>query len=107
MRISFMKKTIIVLALLPVFCAGVQAAEQTVTLSIDKMYCALCPVTVKKAIQGVEGVTEANVSYETKQAVVTFDDESTDLETITLASTNAGYPATLYDDSGEIVLGSE
>lgn len=33
------------------------AAEQTVTFTVENMTCALCPFTVKRAMEGVEGVT--------------------------------------------------
>lgn len=69
------------------------AALQTVTLSVSKMTCAACPITVKKALLKVDGVTKAEVSYEKKEAVVTFDDTKTNVEALVRASTNAGYPA--------------
>ena len=41
------------------------AAEQTLTFAVDNMTCALCPVTVKRAMEGVEmeldGVAQAGV----------------------------------------------
>ncbi len=36
------------------------AAEQTVTMDIEKMTCALCPLTVRKAMERVDGVKEVN-----------------------------------------------
>lgn len=69
------------------------ADEQSVALIIDKMTCALCPITVTKAIQKVEGVKYVSVDYESKRATVRYDDATTTLERITQASTNAGYPA--------------
>ncbi len=71
------------------------AEQQTVSLAIEKMYCALCPITVSKAMEQVEGVSQVEVSFETKLAVVTFDDAITEWEQVALASTNAGYPASL------------
>ncbi len=69
------------------------AAEQTATLAIDKMTCALCPITVQKAIEKVEGVKHVTVDYESKRATVRYDDATTTLESIARASTNVGYPA--------------
>ena len=71
------------------------AEQQTVSLTIEKMYCALCPITVSKSMEQVEGVSQVEVSFETKLAVVTFDDAITEWEQVALASTNAGYPASL------------
>ncbi|MDP1491778.1 cation transporter, partial [Klebsiella pneumoniae] len=36
------------------------AAVQTVTLSVPGMTCAACPITVKKAISKVEGVSKVD-----------------------------------------------
>ena len=74
------------------------AEEQTVSLTIEKMYCALCPITVTKAMEQVEGVSAVEVDFETKLAVVTFDDATTAWQQVALASTNAGYPSTLLVD---------
>lgn len=71
------------------------AKEQTVTLEVPTMNCVTCPFTVKKALQNVEGVTKAEVTFETKLAVVKFDDEKTTVEALTEATTNAGYPSTV------------
>ena len=37
------------------------AAERTVTLAVDNMYCSACPYTVKQSLTKVAGVTEATV----------------------------------------------
>lgn len=69
------------------------AATQTVTLSVPGMTCATCPITVRKALQKVDGVIEARVTWEPKEAVVTFDDARTDTKALTEATRNAGYPS--------------
>lgn len=71
------------------------AAPQTVTLSVPGMTCAACPITVKKALSKVDGVTAAKVSYDKREAIVTFDDSRTGVQKLVEASTNAGYPATV------------
>ena len=71
------------------------AKPQIVTLNLPTMNCAMCPITVKKALNKVEGVTEAEVSYEHKQAVVTFEDTQTSIKKLIDATTNAGYPSTI------------
>ena len=75
--------------------SAARAAERTVTLSVPGMYCALCPVTIKAALNRVNGVIKTEASYDTKEAVVTFDDTKTNVEALTKASTDAGYPATV------------
>jgi periplasmic mercuric ion binding protein len=71
------------------------AADQTVTLKVDNMYCDLCPITVKKSLANVSGVKGADVSFERKTATVTFDDTKTNVAALVEATTNAGYPSKL------------
>lgn len=70
------------------------AAEQTVTLAVQNMYCAACPTTVRKSLQAVPGVAKVTVSFADKTAVVTYEDTKTDVKALTTATTNAGYPST-------------
>ena len=69
------------------------AAERTVTLAVDNMYCSACPYTVKQSLAKVTGVDEAVVSYEKKTATVTYDDQKTTVAALTAATTRAGYPS--------------
>ncbi len=59
-------------------------------LDIEGMMCAHCQAHVKEALEGLEGVTQVNVSLEDKQASVTMTKEVSD-ETLTEAVTKAGY----------------
>lgn len=90
-----MKKLFSLLALAAAFAAPVWAATQTVTLSVEGMTCAACPLTVKQALNKVRGVSKTEVSYEKRQAVVTFDDAQTSAQALTKATANAGYPSTV------------
>ena len=69
------------------------AAERTVTLAVNNMYCAACPHTVKASLQAVSGVAKVAVSFKDKTAIVTYDDGETDVKALTAATTNAGYPS--------------
>jgi len=71
------------------------ADSKTVTLSVPGMYCEMCPVTVKKAIQKVDGVEKVSASFETKEAVVTFDDSRANVDKLREATAKAGYPSTI------------
>ena len=71
------------------------AATQTVTLAVPGMTCAACPITVKKALTKVDGVQQVEVSYEKREAVVTFDDAKTSTSKLTQATENAGYPSSI------------
>lgn len=69
------------------------AAERTVVLSVQNMYCAACPHTVRASLQAVPGVENVTVSLLQKTAVVTYDDARTNVKALTTATTNAGYPS--------------
>lgn len=71
------------------------AAPRTVTLEVPGMTCAACPITVKKALTKVAGVSKADVDYDNREAIITFDDTKTSAEALIRATTNAGYPSTV------------
>ncbi len=71
------------------------AAPQTITLSVPGMTCSACPITVKKALSKVDGVDKADVSFEKREAIVTFDDAKTSVQSLTKATENAGYPSSV------------
>ena len=75
--------------------APAMAATQTVTLSVPGMTCSTCPITVKKAISKVEGVSKTEVIFDKREAVVTFDDAKTSVPKLTKATEDAGYPSSL------------
>ncbi|MGE0675168.1 MAG: mercury resistance system periplasmic binding protein MerP, partial [Methylibium sp.] len=62
---------------------------------VPGMTCAACPFTVKKAISKVDGVSNVDVSYEKRQAVVSFDDTKASVQKLTQATENAGYRSTV------------
>ncbi len=71
------------------------AATKTITLAVPTMDCPVCPITVKKALTQVPGVSQASVSFDKRQAVVTFDDTRTSAQALTLATRDAGFPSTV------------
>jgi mercuric ion binding protein len=75
--------------------APAAAATKTVTLSVPGMFCETCPITVKTALNRVEGVAKVEVSLEEKEAVVAFDDSRAKVESLLEATKNAGYPSTV------------
>ena len=75
--------------------AGVSAAERTVTLGVENMYCAACPHIVRQTLTRVPGVQRVEVSYRARPATVTFDDARTGVAALTAATAEAGYPASL------------
>lgn len=69
------------------------AEPRTVTLAVDHMTCAACPITVRKALSQVPGVAQATVDLNSHTATVTFDPAKTTADALATAVTNAGYPA--------------
>ena len=74
--------------------ASAEATQATAQFSIEKMTCATCPISVRKAMKRVDGVKSVEVDFETKIATVVYDPALTSADDIAAASTNVGYPAT-------------
>lgn len=88
-------KKLLAMAALTACAAPLWAATQTVTLSVPDMNCAACPITVKKALTQVSGVSKIEVSLDRREANVTFDDIKTSVEALTRATKESGYPSTV------------
>lgn len=71
------------------------SSPRTVILSLPTMDCAVCPITVKKALGKVDGVSRVEVDFGKRQAIVSFDDAKTSAEALTRATKDAGYPSTV------------
>tara|TARA_R110001583_G_scaffold6774_8_gene34061 strand:- start:3295 stop:3585 length:291 start_codon:yes stop_codon:yes gene_type:complete len=88
-------KNLIVIMIFTLVSSTAFARPQTVTLAVPTMSCVTCPLTVKIALKQVSGVDDAKVNFNTKQAVVVFDDKKATINDLIAATTNAGYPSTL------------
>lgn len=69
------------------------ASPKTVMLNVAGMTCPVCPITVKKALEKVPGVSKVDVRFEKKQILVSFDDAKTNTDSLVKATANAGYPS--------------
>ena len=74
--------------------AALAATPQTATLDVQNMTCELCPVTVKKSLEKVPGVSQAEVDFAKKTATVAFDADKTSASALVKATTDAGFPST-------------
>lgn len=72
-----------------------QAGEttQTMVFAVENMTCATCPVTVRIAMEKVDGVKSVTVDFDAKTATVVFDPAQATPNQIAKASADAGYPA--------------
>lgn len=53
--------------------AATNAPDKVTTLRIEGMTCGACATAVRQVLKNVDGVKGARVSYEDKNAVVTYD----------------------------------
>jgi copper chaperone len=54
---------------------SVSAATKTAKIKVEGMHCNGCSASVTKALKATAGVESAEVSYETGEAVVQYDDQ--------------------------------
>ncbi len=66
---------------------------QTITLNISGMTCGGCTASVKRVLEALPGVAQAEVSLENAQAEVKFDANLTGREAMTAAVNRAGFEA--------------
>jgi periplasmic mercuric ion binding protein len=91
-----LKNRFVLLTALVAFPISVFAGTlQTVTLEVKNMTCAVCPITVKKALERVPGVTDAKVDFDKKTASVSFDPDKANPAELTKATGDAGYPSSV------------
>ena len=88
-------KKLLVAVTITVLAIPVSATIRTVTLAVPSMDCPVCPITVKKALTQVPGVSQARVNFAQRQAVVMFDDARTNVGALIQSTKNAGYPSTV------------
>jgi mercuric ion binding protein len=86
--------TIVLLAALPL--TALAATPKTVTLDVPNMTCLVCPITVKKSLEKVDGVSAVSVDFENKTATVSFDADKAKTDDLTRATRNAGYPSVVH-----------
>lgn len=67
--------------------------KETVTLNVEGMHCPKCVARVKDALEGVDGVTNAQVSLEQNNAVV--EGHGFDTAALTAAVDAIDFKATL------------
>lgn len=91
-------KNLVILSLLSMFSVTAWADLKSVTLAVPGMDCPVCPITVRKALEKIEGVHKVIVEYEDRTVVVDYDDTRATLPVLTQATTDAGFPSTV---SGE------
>lgn len=92
-----MKSISLLVAALLTSMSAMAVDPRTVTLDVTKMDCAVCPITVRKALEKVPGVDSAKVDFQTKRAVVAFDPAKTSPELLIRATAAVGYPSAISE----------
>ena len=85
--------TFVLAMLMPLGAIG--ATPQTAVLDVQNMTCGLCPVTVKKSLEKVAGVSQAQIDFAKKTATVTFDADKVGAVALVKVTTDAGFPSTV------------
>ncbi|MEO1918371.1 MAG: heavy metal translocating P-type ATPase, partial [Paracoccaceae bacterium] len=80
---------------------GYGIREAQVTFNISKMTCGSCAGRSEKALQSVPGVLSATVNLALETASVHYVPSQTNASIIAKASTDAGYLASVAQDSGD------
>ncbi len=83
----------ITLALLLGVGFAAHAAQCSATLELEGMYCAMCSVTIKTALEFADGVYEAKVSRDPDEAVIHYDDARTSPAKLIEVVKKSGYGA--------------
>ncbi|OKZ65771.1 MAG: hypothetical protein BHW02_03625 [Clostridium sp. 28_12] len=62
-----------------------------IKLKIEGMHCTGCSSRLEKVLNNTDGVESATVSFEEKQAIITYNESQTDIEQIKQAIQDAGF----------------
>jgi P-type Cu+ transporter len=75
-------------------------------LNISGMHCASCALLIKRSLESVLGVTEAQVNYATKKAAVQYNPSSATIQDLNRAVVSAGYQvsSTPASDSSDALI---
>lgn len=69
--------------------------EKTITLLVKGMTCPVCPITVKKALKNVPGVSKVTVNFKEKNVIVIFNPQKASADSLLKATADVGYPSSI------------
>lgn len=76
--------------------AATAATPSTAVLDVQNMSCSLCPLTVRKSLEKVPGVSAVKVDMAAKTATVQFDADKVSPQALTQATADAGFPSSVH-----------
>ena len=62
-----------------------------IKLKIEGMHCTGCSSRLEKVLNNIDGVESATVSFEKKQAIITYNESQTDIEQIKQIIQDTGF----------------
>ena len=62
-----------------------------IKLKIEGMHCTGCSTRLEKVLNNTDGVESATVSFEKKQAIITYNESQTDIEQIKQIIQDTGF----------------
>jgi copper chaperone CopZ len=68
-------------------------------LHIEGMHCDSCALDIKETLEETNGVSEADVTFKRKTAIVDFDEEAVQQSTLIKKIQDLGYTATVSGES--------
>ena len=74
---------------------AIAADARTATLHVPSMFCALCQISVRKALERLPGVIEAKADNNSKRAEVKYDPDKVSADDLAAALSKSGFPATV------------
>jgi mercuric ion transport protein len=79
---------------------GVQIGihTKTATLEVGNMTCAACALPVTRSLKSLEGVIDAEVSYDPPRAIVEYDPKRIRHQDLIAATTGVGYPSSVLKE---------
>jgi mercuric ion binding protein len=84
------------LGLAALVAASASGAEpRSATLEVPGMFCSLCQISVRMALERVPGVLEAKADHNAKRAQVKYDPDKVSPEDLAAALGRSGFPATV------------
>ena len=84
---------LMVALVLSVGLAGAATSTATVTIKIEGMHCGNCASSVEKKLKATEGVEDAKVSFEKKEAWIKYDDQKTSVAKLREVINSTGFKA--------------
>lgn len=84
---------LMVALVLSVSMAGAATSTTTVTIKIEGMHCGNCASSVEKKLKATEGVEDAKVSFEKKEAWIKYDDQKTSVAKLREVINSTGFKA--------------